>query len=146
MTLIQTYSWQLENGIFWIRFSKNMLVVYGLFSLTNTHTQYKRTGGNTIPPSGNIKKEKKKVLALVSQWQQTCIPWNLLFRYILFHEKKTSNDAVTLQCQSQFTPKIKANAVRQFCKGEKNCFCTCLKIQLPKITLGQWPMNFRHHL
>ena len=39
------------------------------------------------------------------------IPWNLSFRYILFHEKKTPNDAVTSQCQSQFTPKMKANAV-----------------------------------
>ena len=39
------------------------------------------------------------------------IPWNLSFRYILFHEKKTPNDAVTPQRQSQFTPKMKANAV-----------------------------------
>ena len=41
----------------------------------------------------------------------TWIPWNLSFRYILFDEKKTPNDAVTPQCQSQFTPKMKANAV-----------------------------------
>ena len=39
------------------------------------------------------------------------IPWNLSFRYILFHEKKATNDAVTPQCRSQFTPKMKANAV-----------------------------------
>ena len=38
-------------------------------------------------------------------------PWNLSFRYILFHEKKTQNDAVTPQRQSQFTPKMKANAI-----------------------------------
>ena len=31
-------------------------------------------------------------------------------RYILFHEKKTTpNDALTPQCLSQFTPKMKAN-------------------------------------
>ena len=30
---------------------------------------------------------------------------------IPLHEKKTPNDAVTLQRQSQFTPKMKANAV-----------------------------------
>ena len=44
---------------------------------------------------------------------QTFIPWNpwkLSFRYILFHEKKTPNNAVT-QHHSQFTPKMKANAV-----------------------------------
>ena len=39
------------------------------------------------------------------------IPWNLSFYYILFHEKKAPNDAVTPQRQSQFTPKMKANAV-----------------------------------
>ena len=37
------------------------------------------------------------------------IPWNLSFRYVLFHKKKTPNDAVTPQRQSQFTPKMKAN-------------------------------------
>ena len=35
----------------------------------------------------------------------------LWFRYILFHDKKTPNDAVTPQRQSQFTPKMKAIAV-----------------------------------
>ena len=34
------------------------------------------------------------------------IPWNLSFRYILFHEKR-----LTLQHQSQFTPKMKATAI-----------------------------------
>ena len=38
-------------------------------------------------------------------------PWNLSIRYILFQEKKTPNDDVTPQRQSQFTPKMKANAV-----------------------------------
>ena len=37
--------------------------------------------------------------------------WKSSFRYILFYKKKTPNDAVTLLCQSQFTPKMKANAV-----------------------------------
>ena len=36
---------------------------------------------------------------------------NLSFRYIIFHENKIPNDAVTPQRQSQFTPKMKANAV-----------------------------------
>ena len=55
------------------------------------------------------------------RWSFTClrlrgallswIQWNLSFRYILFHAKKTPNDAVTPQRQSQFTPKMKANAV-----------------------------------
>ena len=49
--------------------------------------------------------------AFVHRMVLSWIPWNLSFRYILFHEKKTSNDAVTSQCQSQFTPKMKANAV-----------------------------------
>ena len=41
------------------------------------------------------------------------MPWNLSFRHILFLEikKKTPNDIVTPQCQSQSTPKMKANAV-----------------------------------
>ena len=39
------------------------------------------------------------------------ITWNSSFRYILFRTKKTPNDAVTIQRQSQFTPKMKANAV-----------------------------------
>ena len=39
------------------------------------------------------------------------IPQNLSFRYILFQVKKTPNDAVTPLRQSQFTPKMKANAV-----------------------------------
>ena len=39
------------------------------------------------------------------------IPWKLSFRYVVFHEKRTPNDAVTPQHQSQFTPKMKANAV-----------------------------------
>ena len=30
-----------------------------------------------------------------------------------FMKKKTPNDAVTPRCQSQFTPKMKANAVRR---------------------------------
>ena len=38
-------------------------------------------------------------------------PWNLSLRFILFHEKKTPNDAVTPQPQSQFTLKIKAKVV-----------------------------------
>ena len=38
------------------------------------------------------------------------IPWNLSFCFI-FHEKKTPNDAVTPQRQSQFTPKMEAKAV-----------------------------------
>ena len=41
---------------------------------------------------------------LVHEFNETCH-----FRYILFHEKKTPNDAVT-QRHSQFTPKMKANA------------------------------------
>ena len=36
---------------------------------------------------------------------------NLSFRYILFYEEKTPNDAVTPERWSQFTPKMKANAV-----------------------------------
>ena len=47
-------------------------------------------------------------------WQEghsSGITRNLSFRYILFHELKTPNDAVKPQCQSQFTPKMKANAV-----------------------------------
>ena len=39
------------------------------------------------------------------------ITWNSSFHYILFRTKKTPNDAVTIQRQSQFTPKMKANAV-----------------------------------
>ena len=39
------------------------------------------------------------------------IPWNLSFRYILFHEKITPDDAARPQLQSQLTPKMKANAV-----------------------------------
>ena len=39
------------------------------------------------------------------------IPWNSSFRYIIFHEKITPNDAVTPQRQSQITPKLRANAV-----------------------------------
>ena len=35
----------------------------------------------------------------------------LVIRYILISWKKTPNDAVTPQCQSQLTPKMKANAV-----------------------------------
>ena len=35
------------------------------------------------------------------------------FCYILFPEKRLPNAAVTPQCQSQFTPKMKANAVLQ---------------------------------
>ena len=34
-----------------------------------------------------------------------------IIRYIIIHEKKTPNDAVTPQRQSRFTPKMKANAV-----------------------------------
>ena len=37
------------------------------------------------------------------------ITWNSSFHYILFRTKKTPNDAVTIQRQSQFTPKMKAN-------------------------------------
>ena len=47
----------------------------------------------------------------LSGFQYSWIPWKLSFRYILFHEKKAANDAVTPQYQSQFTPKMKANAV-----------------------------------
>ena len=43
--------------------------------------------------------------------EESWISLNLSFRYILFREKKTPNDAVTPQRQSQFTPKMKANAV-----------------------------------
>ena len=44
--------------------------------------------------------------------QCSWIPWNLSFRYILFHEKNNSKlYAVTSQHQSQFTLKMKANAV-----------------------------------
>ena len=38
------------------------------------------------------------------------IPWNLSFRYILYHEKETPNNALTPQGQSHFTTKMKANA------------------------------------
>ena len=38
------------------------------------------------------------------------IPRKSSFRYILFHEKATPNNAVTPQRLSQFTPKMKANA------------------------------------
>ena len=47
-----------------------------------------------------------------SSWAIFClkslswIPWNLSICYISFHEKKIPNDAVTLQCQSQFTQKM----------------------------------------
>ena len=47
----------------------------------------------------------------VNSFFMTWIPWNLSFHYISFHEKKTANDAVTPQRQSQFTPKMKANAI-----------------------------------
>ena len=50
-------------------------------------------------------------MGLTSSVYCSWIPWKLSFRYILFHEKKTPNDAVTPQRQSQFTPKMKANAV-----------------------------------
>ena len=33
------------------------------------------------------------------------------FRYMLYHDTKTPNDAVTPQHQSQFTPKMKTNAI-----------------------------------
>ena len=48
---------------------------------------------------------------LMTYFHLAWIPWNSSFRYIMFHEKKTPNDAVTLQRQSQFAPKMKANAV-----------------------------------
>ena len=59
------------------------------------------------------------VLGLSSCWSSlwsssgvfTWIPWNSSLRYIIFHEKKTPNDAVATQRQSQFTPKMKANAI-----------------------------------
>ena len=56
----------------------------------------------TIAPPGRTRQHLKRAAG---------IPRNLSFRYILFHEKKKSpNDAVTPQWQSQFTPKMKANA------------------------------------
>ena len=42
---------------------------------------------------------------------ETWIPWNLSFHYIFISLKRTPNDAVTPLRQSQFTPKMKANAV-----------------------------------
>ena len=39
------------------------------------------------------------------------IPWRLSFHFILFHDNKTPNDAVTPQHQSQFTPKMKENVI-----------------------------------
>ena len=48
---------------------------------------------------------------LIFSGSRAWISWNLSFRYILFHEQKAPNDAVTPQLQSQFTPKMKANAV-----------------------------------
>ena len=50
-------------------------------------------------------------VCLCSPYRITWIPWTLSFRYILFHEKRLLNDAVTPQRQSQFTPKMKAKAV-----------------------------------
>ena len=44
----------------------------------------------------------------VNPEQCTWIPWNLSFHYILFHEKRLQ---AMLWRQSQFTPKMKANAV-----------------------------------
>ena len=46
-----------------------------------------------------------------AQCYHAWIPWNLSFLYILFQEGKIPKDAVTPQHQSQFTPKMKANAV-----------------------------------
>ena len=39
------------------------------------------------------------------------IPWRLSFRYMLFHDTKTPNDAVTPQRLSQFTANMKANMI-----------------------------------
>ena len=54
-----------------------------------------------------IPKEHKVGDSSLMSW----IPWNLSFRYIFLHEKKTPNSAVTPLRQSQFTPKMKANTV-----------------------------------
>ena len=51
--------------------------------------------------------------ARMSDWMMTvsCHICSDKFSHILFHEKKTPSNAVRAQRQSQFTPKMKANAV-----------------------------------
>ena len=48
---------------------------------------------------------EKKAFVIVHDFHETC---HSITSYFI---KKTPNDAVTSKCQSQFTPKMKANAV-----------------------------------
>ena len=60
---------------------------------------------------GNLPPSPFLPLSLIRVYM-SWIPWNLSFRYVSFHEKKkTPNNVVTPQTHSQFTPKMKVNAV-----------------------------------
>ena len=96
-------------GVWWPSYSENSP------NLIIIRTNTRPSGIASVIKSGRTKTSDIILVhhfLLTLPKSNTWIPWKLSFRYILFHEKKnTPNNAVTPQCQSQFTPKMKANAV-----------------------------------
>ena len=89
--------------------NRELTHVFGQYAVMDSLTGLNSTTpcGRDLPLHCRLWKTTLAVLSGNFPW----IPWKSSFRYILFHKKKTPNDAVMPQRQSQFTPKMKANAV-----------------------------------